>query len=437
MRPLRAVLVKRTTPRLVELLAAALDGTGPAILPLDAGLPAGRLAELIAALGPGSIEDAEGVTTVRSAHDDGVAEGTAVVVGTSGSTGAPKGVELSAAALRHSARASLDRVGARPGERWLCCLPATHVAGLQVLVRSLVSGTEPVLAEHADAETVGGSGCAHVSLVPTQLQRLLLEARPPAPLAGFSSVLLGGAAAPAGLLAAARAAGVPVVTTYGMTETCGGCVYDGVPLNGTHVAIRSDDDGRPAESGRIWISGPMLFSGYRPGGSGEPGSPPVTWGSARGGRGDGFPPGASSVAPPGGVPWFRTGDLGRLDDSGRLVVRGRADDVINTGGHKVVPGEVAAALQTCPGVKDVAVVGQPDPEWGERVIAVVVPADPADPPALELLRLHVRERLPRYAAPSRVVMVDAVPMLPSGKHDIVRLRQELLRREQTEAENVT
>jgi O-succinylbenzoic acid--CoA ligase len=122
---------------------------------------------------------------------------------------------------------------------------------------------------------------------------------------------------------------------------------------------------------------------------------------------------------------------------GRLVVRGRADDVINTGGHKVVPGEVAAALQTCPGVRDVAVVGQSDPEWGERVVAVVVPADPADPPALELLRLHVRERLPRYAAPSRVVMLDAVPMLPSGKHDIVRLRQELLRREQTEAENVT
>jgi o-succinylbenzoate---CoA ligase len=414
MRPLRAVLVRRATPRLVELLAAALDGTGPAILPLDAGLSPGRLAEVVAALGAGSIEDAEGVTTVGSAHGDGVAEGTAVVVRTSGSTGASKGVELSAAALRHSARASLDRLGAGPGERWLCCLPVTHVAGLQVLVRSLVSGTEPVLAERADAETVAGSGCAHVSLVPTQLHRLLevLGSGPAKPLAGYSSVLLGGAPAPASLLDAARAAGVPVVTAYGMTETCGGCVYDGVPLDGMQVAIRSDDDDGPAESGRIWISGPALFSRYRPGGS----------------RG---------VAPPDDVAWFRTGDLGRLDSSGRLVVRGRADDIINTGGHKVVPGEVAAVLQTCPGVRDAAVVGQPDPEWGERVIAVVVPADPADPPALELLRLHVRERLPRYAAPSRVVMVDAVPMLPSGKHDIVRLRQELLRREQTEAENVT
>ena len=408
MRPLRAVLVRRATPRLVELLAAALDGTGPAILPLDAGLSPGRLAEVVAALGPGSIEDAEGAITVRSARDEGVAEDTAVVVRTSGSTGASKGVELSAAALRHSARACLDRLGARPGERWLCCLPVTHVAGLQVLVRSLLNGTEPVLAERADAETVAGSGCAHVSLVPTQLHRLLEVpgSGPAKPLAGYSSVLLGGAAAPASLLDAARDAGVPVTTTYGMTETCGGCVYDGVPLDAVRVELRDDDEAQ----GRIWISGPVLFSRYR-----------------------GQLAGQAALRDR----WFRTGDLGRLDASGRVMVRGRADDVINTGGHKVVPGEVAAALQTCPGVKDVAVVGQPDPEWGERVIAVVVPADPADPPALELLRLHVRERLPRYAAPSRVVTVDAVPMLPTGKHDIVRLRQELLRREQTEAENVT
>ncbi len=419
-RPLHAVLVERATPRLVELLAAALDGTGPAILPLDAGLPPARLAGLIEALGPDSVEDARGVNQPRSVPNPGVAEGTAVIIGTSGSTGAPKGVELSAAALRHSAQASLDRAGARPGERWLCCLPVTHVAGLQVLVRSLVSGTEPVLAEHADAATLtaaAASGCAHVSLVPTQLQRLLGNgAGESAPLAGFSSVLLGGAAAPAGLLAAARAAGIPVVTTYGMTETCGGCVYDGVPLNGVRVKIGDDE--------RIWIGGPVLFSGYRPGGDGGAGSPPMRGGS----RG---------VVPPDDAGWFRTGDLGRLDGSGRLTVRGRADDVINTGGRKVVPGEVAAALESCPGVRDVAVVGQPDAEWGERVVAVVAPSDPANPPGLELLRLHVRDRLPRYASPSRVVMVDAVPMLPSGKHDIVRLRQELLRREQTEAENVT
>jgi O-succinylbenzoic acid--CoA ligase len=425
-RSLHAVLVERTSPRLLELLAMALDGSGPAIAPLDAGLPASRLNELLDALAPDTVEDPQGVTTVRSGQrKKGVAEGTAVVIGTSGSTGTPKGVELSASALLHSARASLARLGARPGERWLCCLPATYIAGLQVLVRSLVSGTDPVLADRADAETVASSGCAHVSLVPTQLQRLLADRHadipinrdipnplnllgplgpldplgplnPLGPLAGFSSVLLGGAAAPAALLDAARAAGIPVVTTYGMTETCGGCVYDGIPLDGVRVKI---------DDGRIWIGGPVLFSGYR----GES-------------RYDG---------------WFRTGDLGYLDASGRLTVRGRADDLINTGGYKVVPGEVAAALRDCPGVRDAVVLGQPDPEWGERVIAVVVPADPANPPTLELLRLHVRERLPRYAAPSRVVVVDAVPLLPSGKHDIARLSREVLRREQTEAESVT
>jgi o-succinylbenzoate---CoA ligase len=394
---LHAVLVDRPGPRLLELLSVALDGSGPAIAPLDAGLPRARLDALVEALGPDSVEGPDGVTTVRSGQESGVAEGTAVVVATSGSTGVPKGVELSADALRHSARASLARIGARPGERWLCCLPGTYIAGIQVLVRSLVSGTDPVIADRADAQTVAASGCAHVSLVPTQLQRLLDVDI--SPLAGFSSVLLGGAAAPAGLLAAARAAGVPVVTTYGMTETCGGCVYDGVPLDGVRVRIGGGE--------RIWLGGPVLFSGY-----------------FRGPR-----------TPSDG--WFRTGDLGRIGPEGRLMVRGRADDVINTGGHKVVPAEVAAVLLTCPGVRDVAVLGQPDPEWGERVVAVVAPADPSDPPALELLRLHVKERLPRYAAPSRVVMVDAVPMLPSGKHDLARLRRELLWREQSEAENVT
>src|ERR1700689_3277877 len=309
MRSLHAVLVERTSPRLIELLAAALDGSGPALLPLDAGLPPARLAELIAAFAPDTIEGPDGETTARSGVKKEVADGTAVIIGTSGSTGTSKGVELSAAALLYSARASLARGGARPGERWLCCLPATYIAGIQVLVRSLVSGTDPVLADRADAQTVAASGCAHVSLVPTQLRRLLdvdisISQDLSHSLVGFRSVLLGGAAAPAGLLAAARAAEVPVVTTYGMTETCGGCVYDGVPLDGVQVRIGDDES--------IWIGGPVLFSGY----VGGPRAP-----------GDG---------------WLRTGDLGRLDSAGRLVVRGRADDVVNTGGHKGVPRGGAA-----------------------------------------------------------------------------------------------
>ena len=401
-RSLRAVLVgsgagSGVRPgRLLELLATALDGTGPAIMPVDGGLPAARLDALLATFDPDEIQDAGGVTTVRS-FKRGLKGDAAVILGTSGSTGGPKGVRLSARALLHSARASLARIGARPGERWLCCLPVTHVAGLAVLVRSLVSGADPVLADRVDPQTLAASGCAHVSLVPTQLRRLDSDM---STLNAFKSVLLGGAAAPADLVERARAAGVPVVTTYGMTETCGGCVYDGLPLDGVRVAIGGLPEPlaeTPGGTGRIWVAGPVLFDGY--------------WGG----------PSVPSDQ------WFRTGDVGTLDQAGRLIVRGRADDVINTGGHKVVPGEVAAVLQACPGVKDAAVIGQKDPEWGERVVAVVVPADPDDPPTLDMLRMRVSERLPRYAAPSRVVLVDAVPVLPSGKHDLARLRRELPR----------
>ena len=156
----------------------------------------------------------------------------------------------------HSARASLDRVGAAPGDRWLLCLPATHIAGIQGLVRSLVAGTEPVIAGSLSPAAAKDSGCAHVSIVPTQLRRLLAAEDAPSTWADtFTSVLLGGAAAGAGLIATARDAGIPVVTTYGMSETSGGCVYNGLPLDG--VAVSGGDDGR------IRIMGPVLFSGYR------------------------------------------------------------------------------------------------------------------------------------------------------------------------------
>ncbi len=352
-------------------LAKALDGTGPAILPLDATLPAVRLRQLIDAIAPGA----------------GVAEDTAVVIATSGSTGEPKGVELSAAALCHSARASLARLGPAPAADgggaggWLCCLPVTHVAGLQVLVRSLLSSSERTVAPTLTATALSESGCSYVSVVPTQLVRVLDEPGGAAALAEFAAVLVGGAAAPAGLLDRARAAGVPVVTTYGMSETCGGCVYDGAPLDG--VTVRAADDGL------LRISGPVLMNRYR-------GGPDL---------GD----------------EFVTSDLGYVRD-GRVVVRGRADDVINTGGHKVVPGEVAAVLESCPGVREVIVVGRADPEWGQRVTAVVVPADPADPPTLELLRTHVSKRLPRYACPSEVVLTRAIPVLASGKPDLASLK---------------
>jgi o-succinylbenzoate---CoA ligase len=407
-RPLHAVLLPPTAGgRLLELLAAALDGSGPAILPLDPGLPPDQLRSIVETFAPGAVETADGVTRGWPDAPAGIratpaGEETAVVIATSGSTGQPKGVELSAPALLHSARASLARVGARQGERWLCCLPATHIAGIQVLIRSIASGTTPVVAERVDPgvlESAGAAGCAHVSIVPTQLRRLIGDERQPAPWAtAFKSVLLGGAAAPAGLIDAAAAAGVPVVTTYGMTETCGGCVYNGVPLDG--VSVLAGDDGR------LRITGPVLFSGYR------------------------LRPDLTAAALDGA--WFVTSDLGAVDASGRVTVRGRADNVINTGGEKVVAAEVAAALETCPGVREAVVVGRPDAEWGERVTAVVVPVKSGDAPSLDLLRQHVRARLPRYAAPRELVVLDALPLLPSGKPDL-----EVLRREQSPAGNVT
>jgi O-succinylbenzoic acid--CoA ligase len=381
--------------RLLGPLARALDGTGPAVLPLDATLPAAKIRQLIEAFRPDAVIEAGGEIRTRSGQP-GVAAETAVIIGTSGSTGEPKGVELSAAALIHSARASLARAGARPGERWLACLPASHVAGLQVLVRSLVSDTEPAVAARATAGAVreaADAGCAHLSVVPTQLVRLLGADGGARALARYRCVLVGGAAAGAAVLAQARAAGVTAVTTYGMSETCGGCVYDGVPLDGVTV--------REGEDGRLRISGPVLMNRYH----GRPGLTAAVLAVSAGGHRE-----------------FVTSDLGRVTPDGRVTVRGRADDVINTGGHKVVPGEVAEVLAACPGVREVVVIGRPDPEWGERVIAVVVPADREHPPGLELLRTQVSARLPRYACPSEVVLTEAIPVLPSGKPDLAALK---------------
>jgi O-succinylbenzoic acid--CoA ligase len=181
-----------------------------------------------------------------------------------------------------------------------------------------------------------------------------------------------------------------------MSETCGGCVYDGLPLDG--VAVRAGGDGR------LRISGPLLMSRYH-------GRPDLTAAALD-----------DSTALERSGREFVTSDLGYVGADGRVVIRGRADDVIITGGHKVVPGEVSAVLSTCPGVREVVVVGRPDREWGERVTAVVVPADPADPPGLELLRTHVSARLPRYACPSEVVLTEAIPVLPSGKPDLASLK---------------
>lgn len=349
---MRPVLAAEPT---LERLGAALDGTGPALLPST---------------------DPRLLSALRA--DQPVDDGVAVLVPTSGSTGEPKGVLLSAGALRASATATADRLGGHG--QWLLAIPPTHVGGLQVLVRSLLAGTEPVVLEGSttrasfEVATALMTGVRrYVSLVPTQLKRLLGS---PA-LRSFDAVLLGGAAAPADLLEAARADGVRVVTTYGMTETSGGFVYDGVPLDGVEVDVEA----------RIRLRGPVLAEAYRHG--------PLR-------DADG---------------WFTTSDVGEWRD-GRLVVLGRADDVVVTGGEKVAPAAVEAELRRHPSVVDAAVVGVPDAEWGQRVVAVVVLRAAL---SLEEARAVVAGPLPRAHAPRELRVVDALPALASGKVDRVAL----------------
>jgi o-succinylbenzoate---CoA ligase len=372
-------------PRVLQALpalAAALDGRGPALMPLPEGTPAP------AELGPGA---------PLAAGEDDPADPTALVVSTSGSTGAAKGALLSAGGLRASAAATDDRLGG-PG-RWLLALPPWHVAGLQVLLRSL-RGEPPIVLPAgpfgpevftASAQAMP-AGRRYVSLVPTQLHRILQDPVATDALAAFDAVLVGGAATAPALLATARSAGIAVVTTYGMTETCGGCVYDGRPLSG--VSVDLEVDGAPGDPGRIVLSGPVVARGYR-------------------GR-----PGDAAFAVPGS---FVTGDLGAWSD-GRLQILGRADDVIVTGGLKVAPQQVEAAIAALPGVSAAVVVGVPDEQWGEVVTAVVVPADSGfDPDAIRRL-----SALAPHQRPRRVEVVRAVPQRGPGKPDRRAIRDGLI-----------
>lgn len=381
------VAVALAAPDLLPVLDAAW-ADGDAVLPIDPALPDPARQRLLAALRPARLVTAAGVQPCPEPVD--VASGTALVIATSGSTGDPKGVLLSRAALSASNAGCLQRIGAQRGERWLCCLPLHHVAGLQVVLRSRALGRAAVVHPRFDvpavAAAVADGDAAHLSLVPTQLSRLLDAG---VDLSACKTVLLGGAAVPPALLGRARRRGVPVVTTYGMTETCGGCVYDGVALDGVEVSIDAD--------GRIRIDGPVLFDGYR--------LRPEATAAVRDRRG------------------LRTSDLGRVGGDGRLEVLGRADDIIVSGGHKVPAAEVAALLRAHPGVADAAVFGHDDPDWGQRVVAAVVPSDPGHPPTLEALRAHISTRTAGWKAPRQLLVVDALPRTALGKLDRGALRR--------------
>lgn len=389
------------------------------------------------------------------ARASGRSVGVDMVLRTSGSTtGTGKLVGVSMDALVASARATHKRLGG-PGI-WVLALPAYHAAGVQVLVRAAVAGTHVFnaykeggfdpqhLAQVIDAACVAAADCdagssfdddavsscaggaggeaegalaaddsgracpVYTSLVPTQLRRALDDEQLRGALARLDAVLIGGAAADAQLLEQAKAAGIRVVTTYGMSETCGGCVYDGQPLPGVSMDVDQ-------ATGAIWLSGPMLATGY---------------------LGDEERTRRCFVSrPQAGEParrWFITSDRGHIVD-GRLQVLGRLDDVIISGGIKVEPGPIEALLALNPLVSECAVVGLPDLQWGQVVTAVVVPASMPglgrvdEGAILAQIRVYLEQKLSGAQCPKQVLLADALPYKGIGKVDRRALAQSLAR----------
>lgn len=374
----------------LKALAAALHGEGPAV-ELSVGSDGALLV--------GHVE--------TPGCDDAVA-----VVRTSGSTGAPKATVLTVESL---AASSMATALALKGEgQWLLALPVEYVAGIQVLVRSLFAGTRPWVMDMSRGFTPEAFTEAALeltdrirftSLVPTQLQRLLDEPSPEtlAVLRRFNAVLLGGAPAPASLLAAARDAGVRVITTYGSAETSGGCVYDGFPLEGVSLRIEGD--------GRILLGGDTIAAGYLE-----------------------APESTETFFEEDGVRWYRTSDLGRIGEDGRLTVLGRADDVIITGGMKVSAAHVQDELVKSDGVAAAFVAGVPSAEWGQAVAAYVALAGSArGAEAGDALRSRDHavvlqqewRRTLGILAPKTVLAASSLPLLPNGKPDRLAMTAEL------------
>jgi o-succinylbenzoate---CoA ligase len=394
----------------VDTLRAIWD-TGDAAAPLDPRLPRAARDALLAALRPSRVVASDGEHHVVAGGIP-VEEGDAVVVATSGSSGQPKGVVLTHDALRASALATSDRLGVDPARHaWLACLPLAHVGGLSVVTRALLTGTPLTVLPGFDADAVEALGRAeratHLSLVPSALSRI--------DPALFTRILLGGSRPPGDLPP-------NVVVTYGMTETGSGVVYDGYPLDDVEVAIAhfddaaggegdrddgwgSDDDddwgggggtGRTEErdegtsgAGQILLRAPMLLRCYRDGSTGR------------------------VLGPDGSKTWFATGDAGHVDAQGTLSVTGRMAEMITTGGEKVWPDEVERVISAHGDVAEVAVWKRPDPEWGERVVAWVVPGDVL--PKAEELKDLVAGTIAPWAAPKEIVFTAELPRTPSGK----------------------
>jgi len=362
----------------VDALGAVWD-TGDAAAPLDPRLPPAAARELIDALSPSRVVGSDGDIV----HLDGgipVEDGDALVMATSGSTGAPRGVVLTHAAIAASAQATTARLGVDPQRHhWLACLPLAHVGGLSVVTRSLLTGTPLTVLAGFDADAVTAIArrgtATHVSLVTQALRRIDADL--------FTTIVLGGAAPPGELPR-------NVVTTYGLTETGSGVVYDERPLDGVEVAIGTGRDGE-GQCGEVLLRCPMLLRCYRTGIDPRIPGPDGTGG------------------------WFPTGDGGSLRADGCLEVEGRLDDVVVTGGEHVWPVALERVLAAHRGVAEVAIWKRPDPEWGERVVAWVVPTDPARPPAIEELGDLARAAIGPWAAPKEMVLVGSLPRTSLGK----------------------
>ena len=353
--------------RFIERVRSAWE-QGDAVAPLDQRLSPRAKERLITAIRPTRLA----TESSEQALPDGepVETGDALVVTTSGSLGVPKAVVHTHDSIRAALRAGAERLALHGNEHWLLCIPAAHVGGFLLVARHIIDGNALTVHdrfEPAAVTSTARAGATHVSLVATALQRI--------DPALFARILLGGAAAPPSL--------PPNVTvTYGMTETMGGCVYDGRALSGVDIVLRDDE---------IFVKGPMLMRSYREG--------PLP------------------LTPDGYLP---TGDLGSWKDSGVLAVHGRRGDLIISGGEKIWPTAVESALTGHPHVRECAVRGVEDAQWGQRVVAWIV-ADDA-PPTLEDIRSWVKDTLPPYCAPREIRLVDALPRTALGKIDGVALR---------------
>ncbi|MEX0848515.1 MAG: AMP-binding protein [Ilumatobacteraceae bacterium] len=345
----------------VEAVRAAWD-RGDAVMPIDSRLPPAARAALLDAMQPTRLVDADGERALDGGRP--VEPGDAVVMPTSGSTGIPKGVVLTHDAMAASAHATAARLGVGPTDRWLACLPLAHIGGFSVITKAIMNGTPLTILPGFEAtavEVAARDGATLVSLVATALQRIDPSL--------FRVIVLGGSRPPADRPP-------NCVTTYGMTETGSGIVYDGVQLDDVELRIAPD--------GEVLVRGPMLLRCYRDG------TTPID--------ADG---------------WLHTDDVGRLAD-GRLQVDGRRGDLIVTGGENVWPDTVERVLQAHPDVGEVAVAGVDDDQWGQRVVAWVVPFAGAHP-SLAGLRAFVAESLPTFMAPKELVLVSSIPRTVLGK----------------------